>query len=188
MFWRVFYLLRYIEFFLLYRSFFFYGYVLVNFYSIEQWGSVSHVFYLPFWRGVAGMMTGTLMYHMPIPKKRIGIIVEVFTILALIASLFLKGRYDYLAIVIIFLLLWSVRSDDSILRKLGDASLIKWISKSQYGIFVNHIAMVLLFRKLSLNWVISLIGIIILTFLLACLGKQVSEKYISNNLYKVIKG
>lgn len=167
---------------------FFYGYVLVNFYSIEQWGSVSHVFYLPFWRGVAGMMTGTLMYHMPIPKKRIGIIVEVFTILALIASLFLKGRYDYLAIVIIFLLLWSVRSDDSILRKLGDASLIKWISKSQYGIFVNHIAMVLLFRKLSLNWVISLIGIIILTFLLACLGKQVSEKYISNNLYKVIKG
>lgn len=151
--------------------------------NIEQWGTVG-VFYLPFWRGMADMMIGTLIYQLPNPKKIFSIIVECGSCLAILILLRLNGRFDYLTVVFVVLLTWVIKSKDSVLKKIANLKIVNIVSKYQYGIYVNHICVILIFRCLNIttlfNFWAALAALFVCTFLLAWMGlvitKQIQKK------------
>lgn len=152
--------------------------------DIEQWDTVG-VFYLPFWRGIADMMIGTLIHQLPKPKKIPGIIIECSSCLAILALLRINGKFDYLTVAFIILLTWAIRSEDSILKKIGNLKIIDIINRYQYGIYLNHICIILIYWHFniitSFNFWIMLGIMFICIFLLAWVGV-----YIINRIKKVI--
>ena len=140
-----------------------YAYLISQSPDIEQWGTAGFVFYLPFWRGMADMMIGIIIYQLPKPKKIPGVIIELCSGIGIIILLRINGDFDYLAVAFIILLTWSICSSSSILRKIGNLKIVNVINKYQYGMYVNHICVILIFRQLAVVSSINLgVAIIIL--------------------------
>lgn len=147
--------------------------------EIEQWGYFGKVFYLPFWRGVADMMIGTIIYQLPKPKKIFGLIFELGSAFGIIILLRIDGKYDYLAVVLIIVLTWSICSRSSVLRKIGNLKVISILNKYQYGMYVNHISVILVFRYLDIISPINFGKILVLflgIFLLSWIGMFIINK------------
>ena len=153
---------------------------------IEQWGTVGYIFYLPFWRGMADMMIGILIYQFPKPKRILGIIVELCSGIGILILLRVSGPFDYLATIFIILLTWSICSEGSILKKIGNLKLINILSKYQYGIYLNHICVILIFRRLesilTLNFKIRLILLLGCIILLAWAGTIARDYFVRRAL------
>jgi len=143
--------------------------------SIEQWDTISSIIYLPFWRGIADMLIGIIICQLPKPHRLMGNILEVISGIGVLALLHLNGNYDYLASVVIALLIWAIRSGRSIIRVLGRNQIVTWFSKLQYGLYVNHICVVTIFRQIhflqSTNHWIRLLFLLACIFILAIIGK-----------------
>ena len=121
------------------------------------------MFYLPFWRGMADMMIGIIIYQLPKPKEIPGVIIELCSGIVLVILLRINGDFDYLAVAFIILLTWSICSNSSVLRKIGKLKIVNVINKYQYGMYVNHICVILIFRQLAVVSSINLgVAIIIL--------------------------
>ncbi len=151
-----------------------YVYLISQSFHIEQWGTTGFVFYLPFWRGMADMMIGIIIYQLPKPKKILGIIIELCSGIGIVILLRINGDFDYLAVAFIILLTWSICSNSSILRKIGKLKIVNIINKYQYGMYVNHICVILIFRQLdivsSINLGAAVIVLFVCIFLLAWVG------------------
>ena len=141
---------------------------------IEQWGYVAGV-YLPFWRGLADMMIGIFICQAPKPRKLAGRLIELCSGLCILFMLRLNGQYDYFSVFLIILLIWAICSDEAILRRIGSIKFLELINRYQYGIYLNHICVILVFRHFNLFSSLNLFSILILlfgcTFLLAWAGK-----------------
>lgn len=141
---------------------------------IEQWGTVGCIFYLPFWRGLADMMIGIIIYQLPKPGKRTGIIVECCSGIGILFFLRKGGNFDYLTVFFIILLIWSICSKSSILRKIGKLKIVNIINKYQYGMYLNHACIIIIFTHLNIistfNFWGALAGLFICIFLLSWIG------------------
>lgn len=73
------------------------------------------MFYLPFC-GMADMMIGIIIYQLPKPKKIPGVIIELCSGIGIVILLRINGEFDYLAVVLIILLTWSICSKSSIVN------------------------------------------------------------------------
>lgn len=151
-----------------------YAYLISQSPDIEQWGTAGSVFYLPFWRGMADMMIGIIIYQLPKPKKILGVIIELCSGIGIVILLRINGDFDYLAVAFIILLIWSICSSSSILRKIGNLKIVNVINKYQYGMYVNHICVILVFRQLavvsSTHWGVTVIVLFVCIFLLSWVG------------------
>lgn len=140
-----------------------YAYLISQSPNIEQWGTAGFVFYLPFWRGMADMMIGIIIYQLPKPKKILGVIIELCSGIGIIILLRINGDFDYLAVAFIILFAWSICSNSSVLRKIGRLKIVNVINKYQYGMYVNHICVILIFRQLAIVSSINLgVAVIVL--------------------------
>ena len=160
-----------------------YLYLVMHSPEIEQWDTVGYVFYIPFWRGMADMLIGTLIYQMPKPSGKIPpLIMECCSGAGVLMLLRLQGYYDYLTIVLIIILVWSIQADKSLLRSIGSFGLIKRLEKYQYSVYVNHSCVILLFN-LYVNdrginaWIITVM-LLLAVFLVAIADKTITDKII----------
>lgn len=151
-----------------------YAYLISQSPDIEQWGTAGFVFYLPFWRGMADMMIGIIIYQLPKPKKILGVIIELCSGIGIVILLRINGNFDYLAVVLIILLIWSICSNSSVFRKIGKLKIVNVINKYQYGMYVNHICVILIFRQLavvsSINFGVAVIILFGCVFLFSWVG------------------
>lgn len=160
-----------------------YLYLIIHSSDIEQWNTVGYVIYIPFWRGMADMLIGTLIYQSPEPKnQRISLICECCCGIGIVLFLRLPGNYDYLTLAMIIVLVWSIRSDKSLLRKIGDFRVFDWVGKYQYSIYVNHICVILIFQQYLNNrgingWVLTAM-LLLSVFLIAVADKAITNKMI----------
>ena len=149
--------------------------------DIEQWNTVGYFFYLPFWRGVADLLIGIFIYQLPKIRGKVGVIIECTSGMALMSLLIIKGKFDYIAVGLIILFIWTICSEKSIVRKIGSLKIIRIISKYQYGMYVNHICIIFIFWNFGIStynvWVASVL-------LFICIF---SLSYIDNMMINQIK-
>lgn len=132
-----------------------YGYILYfTGGSMETFATVG-VFYLPFWRGMAGLFCGTLLYqlHGVLPvvfkKYRNGFLcLELVTLAASIVLMFFPGQVDGLILVCLFLLLLSIGSEYSFLERYSANSAISVAIRYEYAVFLNHAFVIGMVKKL----------------------------------------
>jgi len=157
-----------------------YIYFMMHSPGIEQWSTVGRFLYLPFWRGVSDMMIGTLLYIAPKPSFKIGRLAECISSIGVALLLVTDGPYfDYLAAAMIIILVWSIRSEYSLLNTTVNTKLIRTLDEYQYGMYVNHICVVLLFRywKVTEHFPLWLAIILLAStvYVIAVAGKRVSQ-------------
>lgn len=155
-----------------------YGFLASRSVSIEQWDTIGKVFYLPFWRGIADMIVGIIICQLPKPKQIAGNILEVVSGVGVLALLRLNGSYDYLALGFVVLLIWAISTEKPILSLLGNNKIVNWLSRYQYGLYVNHICVIAVFKQITfvhgINHWLRLFTLLVCILVLARVGRYVT--------------
>ena len=132
-----------------------YGYILYfTGGKMETFATVG-VLYLPFWRGMAGLFCGTLLYqlHGALPAvfkkyRNSFLCLELVTLAASIMLMFFPGQVDGLILVCLFLLLLSIGSEYSFLERYSANSIISVAIRYEYAVFLNHAFVIGMVKKL----------------------------------------
>lgn len=157
-----------------------YLFLAANSRTVEQWNTVAYVLYVPFWRGMADMFIGTLLFQMPIPSKIWGRMLECLSLLGVLLLLHISGPYDYLAVVLIVLLVYAVRTEGSWLQKVGSFPPVKCFYRYQYGVYLNHALVISLFGEtpalMNLDWKLRVVALVVAVTLVSTLGMGITRK------------
>lgn len=158
-----------------------YLYLVTHSANIEQWDTVGYVFFIPFWRGLADMLIGTLLAQVPEPSNRVyPQILECCSLAGVLLFLMLPGNYDYLTVILIILLVWSLRSGESVLRRIGNVSIIDRFGKYQYSVYVNHASVLWVFQTYMSSrginaWILTFV-VLLTVFVVAVADKTIIDK------------
>lgn len=122
--------------------------------SMETFARIG-VFYLPFWRGMAGLFCATLLYQshallQPVFRKfaRLFQVMEVLSLGAIIGLMFVPGRTDGPILLLILLLLLCVGSECSVVERLSDNPFVARAIHYEYAVFLNHAFVIGMVRKI----------------------------------------
>lgn len=125
--------------------------------KMETFGRVG-VFYLPFWRGVAGLFCGTILYklhellqHIFQKHSTLFRILELFSLAGAIGPMFCQTMSDGPVLISIFLLLLSVGSRQSLLEKWTQSGFIAAAIRYEYAVFLNHAFVIAMVSKVIAN-------------------------------------
>ena len=132
-----------------------YGYILcTNGGSMETFAIVG-VFYLPFWRGMAGLLCGTLLYQLhsvlvSCYRKhcRFFRCLELLMLTASVVLMFSARRVDGVILVCMFLLLLSIGSEASLLERYSENPAVSVAIRYEYAVFLNHAFVIGMVKKL----------------------------------------
>lgn len=122
-----------------------YSYIFATRLRLETFSTVS-IFYLPFWRGVAGILLGALACEI---QKALsdsfferGVwltrIIECASFIGIASIFFIDYPADLIVTFLTFVLIIAVSSPYSVINKLSDNIVFKWLIKYEYAIFLNH--------------------------------------------------
>lgn len=157
-----------------------YGFFASRSVSIEQWDTVGKVFYLPFWRGIADMIVGIIICQLPKPKRIVGNILEIVSGIGILALLRVNGSSDYLALGFMVLLIWAISAEKPILSQLANNKVVNWFSRYQYGLYVNHICVIAVFKQITfiqnINHWVRLLMLLVCIFILAMMGNYMTRR------------
>ncbi len=159
--------------------------------QIEVWDVRAYIFYVPFWRGLADMLLGGLIYYISdyLQGKIRGIFINVtyFGLIGtLITLLFTQSINDYILVAIIWMIVLLSTLDDNVLNKCHTGRFHRFITEYQYGIYLHHACMFLLFGKVKKycpNTMTSVLVLLVGTIAGAVLYTQF-QRLIINSLKK----
>ena len=121
---------------------------------METFATVG-MFYLPFWRGVAGLFCGTLLYQLhntlqPVFRKYAGIfrVIELTSLTLAVVLMFFPGQVDGPILLCIFLLLLSVGSEKSVIERGSNCAAVKASIHYEYAVYLNHAFVIGMVKKL----------------------------------------
>lgn len=125
--------------------------------KIEPFRTVG-VFYLPFWRGMAGLFCGALIYELhgslqPVFRKYAAVfrVLEIASLIGSIALMFSSGLVDILIVICFFVLLLCVGSESSVLERLFHHPAVAASIRYEYPVFLNHAFVTGILRKLFVD-------------------------------------
>lgn len=122
-----------------------YGYILYSTGgSMETFATVG-IFYLPFWRGMAGLFCGTLLYQLhdalqTFFRKYVNCfrVMELTSLTLVVVLMFFPGQVDGLILLCVFLLLLAVGSEGSVIERGANCAVVKNSIHYEYAVFLNH--------------------------------------------------
>ena len=122
--------------------------------SMETFAKLG-VFYLPFWRGMAGLFCGSLLFLLhkrlcPLFARYSGAfrVLEIASLLILVSLMFFNPMTDGLILICIFLLLLCIGSGASVLERLCNCAAVKVAIRYEYPGFLNHAFVIGMVKKL----------------------------------------
>lgn len=124
----------------------------------EMWNTFYGI-YLPLIRGLADMSIGILIFNIyqtmclkQIYKRRIVFrLIEALSFVAIIVLIMCPFNYDVITVIIMSVFVLAIVSEESVFEKIGKLRLFQWLSKYEYAIFLNHAAILMLFKKYVLD-------------------------------------
>lgn len=136
-------------------SCFTYGYILYfTGGKMETFATVG-VFYLPFWRGMAGLFCGTLLYQLhgslqPVFRRHIKQFqaLELTMLGVSVVMMFCSRKADGLILVSSFILLLAVGSEGSVWEHWMESPFVSAAIRYEYAVFLNHAFIIGLVKKL----------------------------------------
>ncbi len=122
-----------------------YTFFWIKYGQIESFRTVL-IFYMPLLRGIADMLLGIIIFKLKemIPKRfytkycHAFQFAEIFSLTSVIILLFANFKADFLEILLLSVLLFTVSNPSSVLNSLGNNRFIDCIGKYEYAIFLNH--------------------------------------------------
>lgn len=112
------------------------------------------VFYLPFWRGVAGLLCGMLLYqlHRKLPLQSAYLLqsMQILELLALALSvglMFHPGQVDGVILIGLFVLLICSGNPKSVIERVSNCAAVRWGIRYEYAVFLNHAFVIGMVRK-----------------------------------------
>ena len=149
--------------------------------GIEQWGFLHRIMYIPFWRGFSDMLIGTLIYQLAdsniFRSKILLMIMEIGACISIVTLLFLPGKFDYVCLVVIIILVISITSEQAILNRIGDNKIVAFLMKYEYSIYLNHSLVIMVSKKIfsivSLPLGIELLVYIVILLEYSCIFQKI---------------
>lgn len=122
-----------------------YSYIFLSYRQLENFDTVF-IFYIPFWRGVSDLLLGALAYDLQLALSKgfferniqLTRITECACFLGISVLLFIDLPVDLILAFLIFILITAVSSPHSVINRLSDNEVFKWLIKYEYAIFLNH--------------------------------------------------
>ncbi len=103
------------------------------------------IFYLPFWRGVAGLFCGAILYELHELLQNVFQkystafrVIELSGLVGAIGLMFCHSVFDGPILISIFFLLLSVGSEKSILEQWSQCHFVSGAIQYEYAVFLNH--------------------------------------------------
>lgn len=130
-----------------------YGYILYfNNGILETWDT-HLIFYLPFWRGISGIIVGMLIYmlHQKINFKKYSflfLVSEIISLILILVLMCIPQNIDMFIFLSIILLVISIGSPYSLISKLSNISIVSIGTYYEYSIFLNHAFIIAVFDKI----------------------------------------
>lgn len=163
-----------------------YGYIFAtNGGNIEVWHTVL-IFHLPVWRGMAGLVTGMLIYlaHQRMDFTRRPVLwqaVELLSLAAILAMMCLPLPTDAPILLCTAALLLAIGSPRSAISRLSDNRAVRFGIRYEYGVFLNHAFVISvcahgLFRLLHLPGLVACPLLIATVFAYSVATTKLSER------------
>lgn len=130
-----------------------YGYIsYFNNGILEIWDTVF-VFYLPLWRGIAGIITGMLIYilHQKIDfnkYKNLFCILEVLSLVTILVLMCIPQNIDLFILIAIIFLIVAIGNPRSLISRFSNNSIVLRGIRYEYAIFLNHAVVISVFNKI----------------------------------------
>ncbi len=110
--------------------------------------------FIPTIRGMADMSLGVVVYALQdklqssvfSKNKKVFNLLEIFVFASVLALLFVKLPLDWLVTLLIALLVLLMSNPNSVFSKFGELSVVKWLGKYEYAIYLNHAFVLAIFR------------------------------------------
>ena len=122
--------------------------------KVEPFRTVG-VFYLPFWRGMAGLFCGALLYEFhgllqPVFRRYAVAfqVLEIGSLIGSVALMFSTALVDILIVICFFILLLCIGSETSVLEQLCSCSAVVRAIRYEYPVFLNHAFIIGMVKKL----------------------------------------
>lgn len=174
-----------------------YTFIVNNGSSLENWDT-TFIFYIPFWRGIADICIGIIIYkistHME-KFKKYSLLLNIFEIISFILFAYLlicDNNNDIYSIIFLPVLILSCFYEKSIANKLFNCNIWSELAKYTYAIYLNHSLFIHIFKLIvskNIMYNISYIYVylFIFLFILSLLIYSIlTEKLVSKLKYILI--
>ena len=132
-----------------------YGYILHSTVGSMETFATAGVFYLPFWRGVAGLLCGMLLYqlHRKLHLHSIHLlqtmqILELFALALSVGLMFHPGQVDGVILIGLVVLLSCSGNPKSVIERVSNCAAVRWGIRYEYAVFLNHAFVIGMVRKI----------------------------------------
>lgn len=155
--------------------------------SLELWDTVG-CFYIPLWRGIAGMGLGVLINSLYVQKKELldGKLCKYLTLLCVLSMLgyiyciFEKRHLDAYALLFDAIIILTCFSPNSIINKILKGKIWGELGSLSFQMLIVHLPIVAIMSKLSLMFMISpylsillyTIVVLLASYVLRYIGKK----------------
>lgn len=161
-------------------------YMAIAYGKLETFATIL-IFYLPFWRGLSELLIGVILYRISVKLeekiyKTYNLsfrIIEICTSVLITAFLFIPGKWDFLELLLIALLVVSITSPYSLFIIADTSVWIRTGIRYEYSVFLNHAFVIgllgkLLFDRVAVPGIMAALIVVSCTFVYSvCISKFV---------------